>query len=79
MPTDLSENPIAELVSDDTYDVLKQHDLLREKGVRNYRMRQRFEQMSACDVPARDAIRPIREDHPYLQFDTVRKIVYQCC
>ena len=36
MPTDLSENPIVELVSDDTYDVLKQHDLLREKGVRNY-------------------------------------------
>jgi hypothetical protein len=53
-------NPLAELISDEVYEILESHNLLSEKGIRDYQIRQKF-----------------REDYPYLQFDTIRKIVYK--
>ena len=32
--------------------------------------------MRGDDMPAYEAIEELREQHPYLQFDTIRKIVY---
>lgn len=71
-----SINPLQGLISADVYEVLDEHGLLNEKGVRDYQMRKQFRAMRDNDVPASDAIEEIREDHPYLQFDTIRKIVY---
>lgn len=73
------DNPIPELVNDETYQRLDQHDLLHEKRVRDYRMRQRYKALRDEGMSASEAIENIRQDHPYLQFDTVRKIVYKCC
>jgi hypothetical protein len=70
-------NPLAGLIADEVYEVLDDHDLLNEKRVRNYQMRKRFRQMRENDTPAYDAIETLREDYPYLQFDTIRKIVYK--
>lgn len=69
-------NPLGELVPDDIYERLDEHNLLNEKSVRNYRMRKRFQELRDQDVAAYDAIERIREEHAYLQFDTIRKIVY---
>ena len=69
-------NPLSGLVDTDVYAVLNQHNLLNEKGVRDFRIRQQFKTMRAQDVPAYEAIEELREQHPYLQFDTIRKIVY---
>ena len=71
-----AQNPLDGLVSPDVYQVLEEHNLLSEKGVRDYHMRQRFRALRAEDVPAFEAIEELREEHPYLQFDTIRKIVY---
>lgn len=70
-------NPLSELISDDIYQMLEEHNLLNEKGIRDYQIRKQFRNLRALDVPAYDAIEQLREDYPYLQFDTIRKIVYK--
>jgi hypothetical protein len=70
-------NPLTGLISDDVYEALELHNLLSEKGVRDYRIRQQFRTMRQSNVPAYDAIEQLREEYPYLQFDTIRKIVYK--
>ncbi len=76
MEITLDGNPLGDLVPDEIYQVLDQHNLLNEKGVRDYKIRQQFRSMRGEDVPAYEAIEELREQHPYLQFDTIRKIVY---
>ena len=71
-----TDNPLDGLVGDEVYSVLAQHNLLNEKGVRDYTIRRQFQTMRQQDVPAYEAIEELREQHPYLQFDTIRKIVY---
>lgn len=70
-------NPLAELISDDVYDLLETHNLLNEKSVRDFQIRRKFRFMREEDVPAYDAIEQLRDEYPYLQFDTIRKIVYK--
>ena len=70
-------NPLAGLIGDEVYEVLETHNLLNEKGVRDYQIRRRFREMRNQNVPAYDAIENLREEYPYLQFDTIRKIVYK--
>lgn len=69
-------NPLSELVSDDVFHMLEEHNLLNEKGVRDYQIRKRFREMRSHDISTNDAIEQLREEHAYLQFDTIRKIVY---
>lgn len=71
------DNPLNDLISDDIFDLLNSHGLIDEKSVRDYQIRKKFKQLRATKVSAGDAIDVIREEYPYLQFDTIRKIVYQ--
>jgi hypothetical protein len=71
------DNPLSELISDDIYELLNSHGLIDEKSVRDFQIRRKFKQLRASKVSAGDAIDTIREHYPYLQFDTIRKIVYQ--
>lgn len=71
------DNPLSDLISDEIYDLLDSQGLIDEKAVRDYQIRKKFKQLRASKVSAGDAIDSIREDYPYLQFDTIRKIVYQ--
>ena len=71
------DNPLSELISDEIFELLESHGLIDEKAVRDYQIRRKFKSLRAGKVSAGDAIDTIREDYPYLQFDTIRKIVYQ--
>jgi len=71
------DNPLRDLISDDIYELLNSQGLIDEKSVRDYQIRKKFKQLRASKVSAGDAIDSIREEYPYLQFDTIRKIVYQ--
>ena len=71
------KNPLAGLVTDHVYSILDEHNLLSDKGVRDYHIRQQFRSLRSVSVPAYDAIEQLREEYPYLQFDTIRKIVYK--
>ncbi|MBX2976271.1 MAG: hypothetical protein KF721_09060 [Ignavibacteriaceae bacterium] len=70
-------NPLSELISDDIYELLNSHGLIDEKSVRDYQIRKKFKSLRSSKISAGDAIDAIREEYPYLQFDTIRKIVYQ--
>lgn len=71
------DNPLSELISDDIYELLSSHGLIDEKSVRDFQIRKKFKQLRASKLSAGDAIDAIKEHYPYLQFDTIRKIVYQ--
>ena len=71
------ENPLSDLISDEIFDLLNSQGLIDEKSVRDYQIRKKFKQLRASKISAGDAIDSIREEYPYLQFDTIRKIVYQ--
>lgn len=70
-------NPISDLINDETYVLLNSHGLINEKMVRDYLIRQEFKTMREKKVKASAAIDTLRVEYPYLQFDTIRKIVYQ--
>jgi hypothetical protein len=78
IPSDSFElNPLEGLINEDTYKTLIDHNLLSEKGVRDFQIRRQFRSMRGENVPAYEAIEQLREEYPYLQFDTIRKIVYK--
>jgi hypothetical protein len=70
-------NPIPELINDDIYDLLNSRGLINEKSVRDYLIKKRFKDMRSSKMRASEAIDRLRAEYPYLQFDTIRKIVYQ--
>jgi len=70
-------NPLGDLINDDIYVLLESRGLINEKSVRDYQIRKKFKQLRSTKVSASDAIDYLREEYPYLQFDTIRKIVYQ--
>jgi hypothetical protein len=69
-------NPLADLIDDQTYSLLEQHKLIDQKSLRDYLIRKSFREMRE-KMSAGDAIDKLQQMHPYLQFDTIRKIVYQ--
>ena len=71
-----SPNPLSELISDETFNLLNSKGLLNEKSLRDYKIRKKFKNLRQSNVTASDAIDLIRDEYPYLQFDTLRKIVY---
>lgn len=76
-PKYAKQNPLADLISDEIYELLNSRGLINEKSVRDYQIRKKFKSLREQKVSASDAIDRLREDYPYLQFDTIRKIVYQ--
>lgn len=70
-------NPLSELIPDDVFELLDNHNLFNEKSVRDFQIRRKFRCLREEDVPAYDAIETLRDQYPYLQFDTIRKIVYK--
>ncbi|HSP88464.1 MAG TPA: hypothetical protein VLN45_10055 [Ignavibacteriaceae bacterium] len=71
-----NSNPLADLISNEVYEILMSRGLINETSVRDREIRKKFRIMRASKMSAGDAIDALREEYPYLQFDTIRKIVY---
>ncbi len=69
-------NPLSDLISDEIFELLFSKGLIHERAVRDYRIRMKFKALRAEKVRTGDAIDSLREEYPYLQFDTIRKIVH---
>ncbi len=69
-------NPIHQLVSDDLYATLVRFNLLNQKVIRDFQIKRRYLELRDEGMRASDSIDLILEEYPYLQFDTVRKIIY---
>lgn len=76
IPGETRLNPLADLIDDSTFALLQQHRLIDQKSLRDYQIRKTYREMREC-MSAGDAIDKLQQMHPYLQFDTIRKIVYQ--
>lgn len=69
-------NPLSEFISDETFDLLHSKGLINKKSLRDYQIRKKFRHLRSQNINANDAIDTLRNEYPYLQFDTLRKIVY---
>lgn len=69
-------NPISDLISDEIFELLHCRGLINERAVRDYQIRKKFKLLRAQKYRTGDAIDTLREEYPYLQFDTIRKIVH---
>ncbi len=70
------ENPLSDLISDEIYELLNERKLINEKSVRDYQIKKKFKELRDSKLSASEAIETIREEYPYLQFDSIRKIIY---
>lgn len=70
------QNPLKEYLSDATYQFLQEHNLLREKGIRDFYIRKSFTDLKNI-YPTHTIIEQIQQEYPYLQYETIRKIIYQ--
>ena len=72
------ENVLREFLSDEQYSTLRRFGLLNEKGLRDYHIRKTFKELrTGKRLTAHHSIECLQGMYPYLQFDTLRKIVYQ--
>ncbi len=69
-------NPLSDLINDEVYELLDRHGLINKKSVRDYLIRKRFNNLREKEITAGKAIEYIQKDYPYLQFDSIRKIIY---
>ncbi len=69
-------NPLSDLISDEVYELLDRQGLINKKSVRDYLIRKRFNNLREKEITAGKAIEYIQKDYPYLQFDSIRKIIY---
>jgi len=69
-------NPIYQIVSDEMFSTLLRLNLLNKKVLRDFEIKRKYLGLRASGVRSADAIDEILDAYPYLQFDTVRKIIY---
>jgi hypothetical protein len=69
-------NPIRQIVPDDLFAVLVEMNLINEKVLRDFEIKRRYKSFRRQGLKATDAIEELLNLYPYLQFDTVRKIIY---
>ncbi|MDA3859993.1 MAG: hypothetical protein PF445_02095 [Melioribacteraceae bacterium] len=69
-------NPIPDLISDEIFYLLKDKNLINEKNLRDYQIKKKFRELRNKSLSSTEAIESIRQDYPYLQFDSIRKIIY---
>ncbi|MEL6676145.1 MAG: hypothetical protein AAFR61_28315 [Bacteroidota bacterium] len=69
-------NPICQIIPDDLYQTLLHYNLLNKKVLRDFQIKRQYIHLREEGLRSADAIDSILNEYPYLQFDTVRKIIY---
>ena len=70
------KNPLNDLISDEIFELLSSRGFINQNAARDHFIRKRFKSLRASRISAGDAIDELRKDYPYLQFETIRQIVY---
>jgi hypothetical protein len=69
-------NPIHPILTDELYATLESLNLLNRKALRDLEIKRRYQDLRVEGYKSGDAIEHVLQEFPYLQFDTVRKIIY---
>lgn len=72
----MMQNPLKKHLTDDAFQFLIENNLLREKGLRDFHIRKQFNNLKKKH-PTYLVIEKSQDDYPYLQYETIRKIIYQ--
>ncbi|MBD3224786.1 MAG: hypothetical protein GF313_08660 [Caldithrix sp.] len=70
------KNPLKSHIPDHIFRFLVENNLIKEKGVRDFKIRQRFKQLKK-QYATNHAVEILQDEYPYLQYETIRKIIYQ--
>lgn len=70
------QNPLKTHISDSVFEFLVKNNLLNEKGVRDFKIRNKFSSLKQKHS-TQNSIEILQTDYPYLQYETIRKIIYQ--
>ena len=75
---DSVQNPLGDLLNDDLYEMMLTNDLINEKGLRDFLIRRAYQKMrDEFNLSRGEAIEYLQASYPYLQVDSIRKIVYR--
>jgi hypothetical protein len=69
-------NPIRQILPDDLFSVLLELNLINRKVLRDFEIKRKYKLMRRQGLKSTEAIDSLLDQYPYLQFDTVRKIIY---
>jgi hypothetical protein len=69
-------NPLSDLITDDVFEILNSRGLFDETSVRDRLIRRKFRMMREQRFSVGEAIDTLLNEYPYLQFDTIKKIVH---
>ncbi len=69
-------NPIREIVPDEVFATLAKLNLINKKVLRDFQIKKCYINLRESGMKSTEAIEHILDQYPYLQFDTVRKIIY---
>lgn len=72
----LGKNPLNDLISDEIFHLLNSKGLFNETGIRDRVLRMKFRTLREKKVKTNDAIEMLMIEYPYLQFETIKKIVH---
>jgi len=71
-----TSNPLSDLIPDEIYELLNSRGLFDQTSVRDRLIRKKFRIMREQKYSVGDAIDILLKEYPYLQFDTIKKIVH---
>jgi hypothetical protein len=69
-------NPIRQILPDDLFRTLLDLGLINRKVLRDFEIKRKYKALRRQGLKSTEAIDAILALYPYLQFDTVRKIIY---
>lgn len=69
-------NPIRQILPDDIFRMLLELNLINRKVLRDFEIKRQYKSFRRSGYKSAEAIEALLEMYPYLQFDTVRKIIY---
>lgn len=69
-------NPIRQILPDDLFRMLLDLNLINRKVLRDFEIKREYKMMRRRGLKSQEAIDALLSTYPYLQFDTVRKIIY---
>ncbi len=73
-----AKNPLGDLISDELFEQLSRYDLINEKALRDFIIRQTYRKVrQEYQFSRAEAIEFVQASYPYLQGDTIRKIIYK--
>lgn len=69
-------NIISDIVDDATFKKLFDSRLLDAISLRNYAIRKQYRRLREKNMPSPSCLELIQQEYPYLNFDSLKRIVY---